>query len=214
MRRFLFAFLLLLPTACGQPSEPAAPGDLEVLRTWMTGSFSSAAQAEADADYFDIRLEMVPIWTERTDGFWLYVEQAAGTALDAPYRQRVYHVAEKPDGGILSEVYELPDPAAFVQAHERPREAFADLEPDALLLREGCGVHLDRTPGGVFEGSTRGKGCRSSLGSAAYATSEVRILEDRIESWDRGFDAEDAQAWGAENGAYIFLRVVGGDEGA
>ena len=37
------------------------------------------------------------------------------------------------------------------------------------------------------------------------ATSEVVVSPGRIESWDRGFDAEGAQVWGAEKGAYVFL---------
>jgi len=41
--------------------------DVDVLLTWMSGSFSSAEQAEADTNYYDIRLEMVQIWKERND---------------------------------------------------------------------------------------------------------------------------------------------------
>jgi hypothetical protein len=37
------------------------------------------------------------------------------------------------------------------------------------------------------------------------ATSEVVVSPGRIESWDRGFDAEGVQVWGAEKGAYVFL---------
>jgi len=48
--------------------------DGEILADWMTGSFSSAAQAEADSAFFDIRLEMVRIRPDLTDATWLYVE--------------------------------------------------------------------------------------------------------------------------------------------
>ena len=73
----------LLLTACNEPRE----SDLEQLVTMMTGSFSSQAQAKADTNFLDIRLEMKPIWTDRadvTEGHYLYVEQAAGWALDKP----------------------------------------------------------------------------------------------------------------------------------
>ena len=72
---------------------PASADELDTLVEWMTGSFSSQAQAQADERYYDIRLEMVPIWTDRDDGRWLYVEQAAASALERPYRQRIYRVA-------------------------------------------------------------------------------------------------------------------------
>lgn len=39
-------------------------------------SLNSGEQARADSSYFDIRLVMEPIWEDRTDGRWLYVEQA------------------------------------------------------------------------------------------------------------------------------------------
>jgi len=41
--------------------------DIDILLAWMTGSFSSAEQAEAETNYYDIRLEMVQIWKERND---------------------------------------------------------------------------------------------------------------------------------------------------
>lgn len=59
------------------------------------------------------------------------------------------------------------------------------------------------------EGGTIGRACASGLRGAAYATSDVVVGPGRIASWDRGFDAAGIQVWGAENGAYVFLR--GGD---
>ena len=42
----------------------------------MTGTFSTAVQATEDPEFFDLSLHIKPIWTDRTDGRWLYVEQA------------------------------------------------------------------------------------------------------------------------------------------
>ena len=84
--------VLLVGTTAGA-GEP----DLAVLIDWMTGSFSSAAQAEADSAYYDIRLEMAPIWTDRDDAAWLYAEQAVAGMTDRPYRQRVYKVTATED---------------------------------------------------------------------------------------------------------------------
>jgi hypothetical protein len=33
-------------------------------------------------------------------------------------------------------------------------------------------------------------------------------MADRIVSWDRGFDGDRRQVWGAEKGGYIFGRIV------
>lgn len=175
------------------------------LAVWMTGSFSSEAQAiEAPDDYFDIRLFMVPIWTNRDDGAWLYVEQAAASALERPYRQRVYHLVDT-EVGVRSDVYELPGDALDFAGDWANPERFQTVAPDQLNLREGCSIFLTEATG-AYEGSTQGQGCASSLGGAAYATSEVSITKDVLTSWDRGFDSEGNQAWGAEKGPYVFVR--------
>lgn len=190
--------------------ERAEAGDLDDLVDLMTGSFSSAAQSEVDPENFwDIRLEMAPIWTDRTDlpeGHWLYVEQAAATQLDKPYRQRVYHVTQVEENLFESAVYSLPDPEAAIGAWkiDNPLQEWS---PGDLAVRVGCSVFLARQEDGSFVGSTREKECTSKLRGATYATSEIAIKQDRIESWDRGFDDADKHIWGAEKSGYIFLRV-------
>lgn len=198
-RSFVLALLIAATSATAAPA-----GDFDTLTTWMTGSFSSAAQAAADTNYFDIRLRMTPIWPDLTDR-WLYVEQAVATAQDRPYRQRVYQVTAGPDGTFRSEVYALPGPRRFTGAWQQAAPLSA-LAPDSLLLREGCAVVLRRAGADRFAGGTEGHGCASDLRGAAYATSEVSIGPDVIESWDRGFAADGTQAWGATGGGYVFRR--------
>jgi len=181
------------------------PAGCEPLVELMVGSFSSAEQAQADTAYYDIRLEMVRIWPERTDAHWMYIEQAVAGHTDAPYRQRVYRVTQVEDDLYRSEVFALPDPKSVV-GEWLSRDPLSDLTPDDLIPRAGCAVYLRRDECGEYAGATIGKGCASSIGEAAYATSEVLVGPDRIESWDRGFDAEGNQVWGAEKGPYVFLR--------
>ena len=92
-RRGLYTVLALAPwtlalamTAVVAPR--ATVSDMQRMLGFMTGSFSSEEQARSDADFYDIRLQMVRVWPERQDGCWLYVEQAAADSLDRPYRQR------------------------------------------------------------------------------------------------------------------------------
>jgi len=184
-------------------STARASSDLDTLVDWMTGSFASTEQAEKDSSFFDIRLEMVRIWPEREDGIYLYVEQAVATALERPYRQRIYRVREE-DGEFRSEVFTFEEPLRFAGAWRTP-DRFAELDPDDLALREGCAVILTRTETG-FEGAT-GSACVSSLRGASTATSEVVLTEDVLTSWDRGFDAEGEQVWGSTEGPYVFRRV-------
>ena len=202
----VIAMLMLVP---GAAVLTGCQSDLRVLQSYMTGSFSSAEQHLSDPDnYHDIRLHMVPIWEHRADGPWLYVEQAAAQSPERPYRQRVYHLVANPDKTLESAVYELPgDPLRFAEAWRKP-ERLDELSPSDLVMREGCSITLRKAENKTFVGSTTGKGCSSTLRGANYATSEVVIEPNRLMSWDRGYDAEDRQVWGATKAGYVFVKTA------
>lgn len=190
---------LLLPAVMVQ-----AP--LDELAACLTGSFSSAAQAAADSTYHDIRLHMARVWHERSDGIWLYVEQAMAGRRAKPYRQRVYRLTESGDGSFESAVFLLPDPLRFAGAWRRPG-MLNGLTPDSLTPRTGCSIRMVRTGPFSFSGGTTGRGCPSELRGAAYATSEVSMSAGRMVTWDRGFDSTGTQVWGAVTGGYVFDRI-------
>jgi hypothetical protein len=181
--------------------------DVEALVEYMVGSFSSIEQAEKDSNYFNIELEMVQLWKDRTDGPWLYIEQAVAESKDKPYRQRVYQLRKRSDGKIESLVYTIPDPLRFAGDYKKEFPLLR-LTPDSLILKEGCEVVLYQADNGYFEGSTVDKNCSSDLRGASYATSEVMIDKDKMISWDRGFDENGKQVWGAADGGYIFKKKL------
>jgi hypothetical protein len=183
-----------------------ARSDLDLLAERLTGHFSSERQSVEQLGYFDIHLHSVRIWPGRTDGIWIYVEQAMATALEKPYRQRIYMLVEEPNGTLASVVYELPEPAAFVGVWAEPAR-FAQLTPQQLYERVGCNVWLTKNERGEFVGSTIGTGCGSILNGAAYATSEVVIDGNGMSTWDRGYNDKGEQVWGATEGPYRFDRV-------
>ena len=185
----------------------SAQRDVEELVEYMVGSFSSKEQAEKDSSYFNIELEMVQIWKDRTDGPWIYIEQAVAESKDKPYRQRVYQLRKRNDGKIESLVYTIPDPLKFAGDYKKEFPLLR-LTPDSLILKDGCEVVLYQTDNGYFEGSTVDKNCGSDLRGASYATSEVMIDKDKMISWDRGFDEEGNQVWGAAEGGYIFKKKL------
>ncbi|MEL7237433.1 MAG: chromophore lyase CpcT/CpeT [Planctomycetota bacterium] len=204
------------PATADEPATRQTEHDTAVLQAakYLTGRFTSAEQAAQDADYFEIELHVARIWAERDDAIWLYVEQAAASALDRPYRQRVYEVVPLVDdddarpADVVSKVHTLPgDPLDF--AGGAADTALLDtISPADLTLRDGCAVYLRQTENGDFVGSTRGQGCVSSLAGAAYAISTVSLTATELRSWDRGFDENGDQVWGAEKGPYVFVRVA------
>lgn len=202
-----------LPTTFGVRSFDAVQSPsrteatiLGLLADTMAGSYDTREQSLADPEYFDIRLHMARIWPERTDAAWLYVEQAMSTAQQKPYRQRVYKLTATDARTLVSSVYELPgDPLRFTGAW-KDRSKLDGITPEQLVAREGCEITLTYTDSGTFTGSTRPRACGSTLRGATYATSEVIITPNQLISWDRGFDAEDKQVWGAVKGGYIFRK--------
>lgn len=170
----------------------------------LAGSYTSAAQASTDPEFFEVHLHMARIWPGRSDGEWLYVEQAMATALDKPYRQRIYQVTDGGDGSVTSAVFELPNATERIGAWRTPESFDAD-SPESLVARDGCAIRLVRDGDG-WRGSTNGKDCLSSLRGASYATSEVVLAHERLQTWDRGFNANDEQVWGAKKGPYVFLK--------
>ena len=202
----------VLALACGTERDiraprPAAPsGDTRQAALWLVGDWSSAEQAAKDQSFRDIVIHIRPIWTDRTDGMWMYVEQAMASAADRPYRQRVYQMVTAPDGTTESRVFELPgDPLAHAGAWTRPRP-LDDLEPGLLQPREGCAVHLTRTSSGSFTGATRSGECATDYQGATYTMSDVTLSADELVTWDRGYDAKGVQVWGSKSGPYVFRR--------
>ena len=203
--KFLLAILLFSLPLILPAQKNLNHNDLQTLVSFMSGEFNSEKQASADSAFFDISLHMTPIWPDNNNGKWLYVEQAVSSGLDKPYRQRVYHVYIHDETTIMSKVYEIESPAEFINAWKL-NSALEKLPPDMLVDRQGCGILLHKTEKGSFEGQTVGKECLSSLRGATYATSEVVIDKKKLVSWDRGWDINDSQVWGAEKGGYIFVK--------
>ncbi len=208
--RYLVCALILNVLACVHDTPPVSTpqktDDLAIVAQYLAGRFSSMEQSKSDPDYFDIRLVMFPIWKDRTDGYWLYVEQAVAGHESTPYRQRIYHLRHGRDDLIESVVFVFSDPKKYVGSYNTP-EVFSSLKLEELTEREGCAIYLKRASGDTFTGGTIGKGCASDVKDARYATSEVTLSASYLISWDRGFDQNDRQAWGAEKGGYKFEKL-------
>lgn len=213
MKKYIALLILLILTAktnsqinIADDSQRDNQSDLSLLISYMQGSFSSEEQSKADTNYFDIRLHMKPMWTIRSDAHWIYVEQAVASKQDKPYRQRVYRVTQLSDGTFESAVFTFPEPLKY-SGDWKKDNPLEGLSPSDLTERKGCSVFLVKNEDGSFTGGTKDKGCESDLRNAKYASSEVVINKDGMKSWDRGFNENDEQVWGATKGGYIFKKI-------
>jgi hypothetical protein len=200
-----YLILLFISTIVSNINAQNFSKDLNELAGLMQGSFSSGDQSKIDSGYFDIRLEIKRIWPERTDGIWLYVEQAAARSLDKPYRQRIYRLTETGYNLFESEVFEIEEPLRFAGEWKKKRP-FATNGTEILMPRQGCSVHLKKIGKKTYSGSTVDKECLSDWRGAKYATSIVTITKKGMITWDRGFDENGSFLWGAEKAGYHFKK--------
>ncbi len=198
--------MIFIPGFTFWHTSAQSKADIEILVQWLTGSFSSIEQSINDSDYFNISLEMHRIWSDRNDGYWIYVEQASAITKDKPYRQRIYNLIQQGDS-IISFIYSIPDEHNFIGAWKTPG-VFSKLSFSDIELREGCEVIIKRLNEDTFSGSTVNNNCPSNLRGALYATSRVIITKDEMISWDQGFNENHEQVWGATKGGYIFKKTT------
>jgi len=187
------------------PKVTPIAADADPLYALMQGSFNSEVQAMKDTNYYNISLQMYPIWQSKK-AMYLYVEQALDSKQDAPYRIRIYKLEKLADDSYKSIIYKIKDEKSFIGKWRTP-EYFNQFDESILEKREGCAVFLQKQEDGSYKGSTKDDNCKSTLRGASYATSIVRIEKGKVISWDQGFDAEDKQVWGATEGGYVFRKL-------
>jgi hypothetical protein len=185
-------------------TQPEGDPELQELFTLMQGSFNSENQSKQDSAYYNISLHMYPIWKDK--GNYLYVEQAINRSQDKPYRQRIYKVDRLNDSIFSSIVFTIPHDSLWIGKWKTPQD-FDRISTEYIEERTGCAVLLKRLGKNHFKGATGVYTCLSTRGGASYATSEVEITENKIVSWDRGFDAEGNYVWGAKDAGYIFDKL-------
>ncbi|MFM8438409.1 MAG: chromophore lyase CpcT/CpeT, partial [Candidatus Kapaibacterium sp.] len=194
----------LLLSGCATGRHEVVDADLFRFASMLIGEFSSSAQAQRDTSYFHIHLSMSRIWESRTDGVWLYVEQAMATRPDAPYRQRVYRLTRIGSDEFLSDIYTIRNAPAVIGAQTSAQKR-AVLTYEQIELKNGCSVRMRRA-GDEYVGGTDGTGCPSDLRGARYATSVITLTPGLLVSWDRGYDENGQQVWGATKGGYEFVK--------
>jgi hypothetical protein len=195
----------LTPNGSSDPPPPPGPTAAQQVALMLAGRFDSSQQASEDSRYFAVQLRACRIDVPLLGDDVLYVEQAMLTATDEPYRQRVYVLSSADDETVHSDVHELEDPERFVGLCDKAEGERTMPAPEEIVAMLGCRVTL-HADGDTFTGGTDGSSCLNDYAGASYATSEVTLTDETIESWDRGYDADGVQLWGATAGAYRFDR--------
>ncbi|XBQ16641.1 MAG: chromophore lyase CpcT/CpeT [Oceanicaulis sp.] len=199
----LASFALTGAAAAQAPDQTAA----EELAAVLTGSFSTIEQCETEG-WGCVESELVRIWPERTDGVWLYQENAwlgddpesaDPAAKQRPYFQRIIRLAAQDDRTVLRTIYTMTDPASVVGAFAAPDTIAAD-----QLGEASCSGPVERIAHGHWYANF--PTCPSGLRGAVRTHSRSIHYPDGFANWDRGFDAEGNVRWGPSAGGYVFVR--------
>ena len=183
--------------------SPAAAAFVRAL----VGDYSNAAQAQQNAAVPDLVLHVCPIWSDRVDGLWVYVEGASAATPDKPYRQRVYQVVDGNEAdSVDARIYDFPeDPSKFAGAWKSARPLDA-ITPYLLVPRAGCTTTFQRSADGGWHGTMRAGECATDHNGAAYTQSEVTLKGKLLAAIDRGYDAAGAVVWEASPVPIEFVK--------
>ncbi len=137
-----------------------------------------------------------------SDSVYLYQEQALAESLDSPYRQRFLAISTgKGEDTVISQSYKPINPQQWTGFCDRP-------ESERVVKSEEvtnpiCSVVLEPRLS-IYVGQTPSAGCPTKARGAVKITNLIILHNQGMDTWDRGFDAEGNQVWGAQNQSYQF----------
>lgn len=217
MNKLLLSAAALLLAACASapapdpfPPErrtPAVQRQLELMSSFITGTFETIAQAKGEGDLTPVKLRIARLWPERPGEFWYYLEHAKAGSEDQPYLQRIVRMGEA--GGEMLEVeYRLPVDGKQLAGEWRKPRPLEGIDPASLREIPGCRARLDTQQLTLFAGGTIGKDCRAHVPDGAYEVSDFYLTSSSLRAWDRGYDAAGKVVWGSAAGPLEFRRMA------
>lgn len=203
MRLALALALVLTPPAIAQ--EAAEDPLVAEMAELMTGSFTTLPQAGTDETYGVVESEVVRIWPDRSDGIWLYQENAwlgdtpaevDMAAKDRPYFQRIVHISPAGPAMVRRTSYDMSERPPYAGFWRTP-----EAMPAEALGEQTCTGLAHRIAENYWYADLD---CPNAYRGAVRVVSRSVHRPGEYANWDRGFDAEGNRVWGPDAGGYIF----------
>ncbi|MGP1375374.1 MAG: chromophore lyase CpcT/CpeT [Almyronema sp.] len=175
---------------------------VEQVAEHLIGVMDTAEQAASQRDRVNVQIttcEVHPTMGLAENSRLLYQEQALATSVDQPYRQRFLRLQVTTDNQVESQAYRPAEPAQWVGLCDRP---FSERQVGDLGDYT-CSVFLVPSVLGFF-GTTPPQGCPTEVRGARSVTNAIVLHRQGMDTWDRGFDADGDQVWGAADEPYRF----------
>ncbi len=202
------------PFATEPSSFSSAPlaQQVQQVAAYLTGTMETSAPSSAHpGSRVTVRMSTCAIQrTDQLDQVWLYQEQALSTELNQPYRQRFLQITASPySQTVRSLSYKPIHPQAWVNFCDRSASD-RRITPSALSTPL-CSVFLkparDSTGQNIYWGNTPADGCPANVRGATRITNHILLHSTGMETWDRGFDAQGKQVWGAKAESYHYRKI-------
>lgn len=199
------------PSPAMTPLEPTVIAEIDAIAAHLVGQMETVPHPERS------QVRMTTCVVSQTPfhyDTYLYQEQALVKTLEQPYRQRLLLLAPVQDSlaeevrQVESRAFRIEDQAMWVGLCDRPAsEQAAVLE---ALGERVCSVLIEPVEH-IYVGQTPPEGCPSNFRGAVSISNTVILHEFGMDTWDRGFDAEGNQVWGAKEDDPYQFRWVGLD---
>lgn len=178
--------------------------DVDAVVDYLIRPMDTQAQAERDPRFVGVQMTTCPIQvtgqTPEQPAVYLYQEQALTERIDDPYRQRFLQIALSKDSTrVESRTFKPATPEAWTGLCQQTEPTI-----DASVMGQlVCVVGLRPSPLG-YVGSTPEEGCPVNLRGAVRLTNTIVLHKDGMDTWDRGFDPNGIQVWGARAEPYRY----------
>lgn len=177
----------------------------------LVGMMDTSAQTQGNPQAPNVRMttciiELSGVENE-INSVYLYQEQALNDKLKEPYRQRFLEISSvENENTIESTAFRAIQPQRWINFCDRPenqRNVNLDDLGEAV-----CRVSLRKLMT-IYIGETPSEGCPTNMGGAVRMTNTVILHSQGMDTYDRGFDEQGNQVWGAENEGYQFRWIHG-----
>ena len=148
-----------------------------LLKQWLVGVHRSTNDVIRGREV-NIGLQVLPIWQDRVDGEWLYVEGRIIGSPRKPFRQRILQLVATPNGLIRLYSYSIPRASDFAGAYYSP-QVLTSLTQSQLSISNNCELLIELKVTNTFVGETDTDSCMMKTGIPVmtnfFAVSAVNI---------------------------------------
>jgi CpeT protein len=156
-----------------------------LLKQWLAGTHRSTNDV-IQGRAVNIGLQILPIWQDRIDGEWLYIESNIINSPNKPFRQRILQLVATPNGLIRLYSYTIPRASDFAGAYYFP-QVLASLTQSQLSISNNCELLIELKVTSTFVGETDIDSCITPEGMPSVTTF-FAVSEVNMSFLDGGYD--------------------------